>query len=63
MVRKRSYEKIAEDSARNNRGTEEQDGERLKGEGRGEKEKEEVEVEGGMDGIWLPVPCTLRSKN
>lgn len=61
MVRKGSYEKIAEDSARNNRGTEEQDGERLKGEGRGEKE--EVEVEGGMDGIWLPVSCTLRSKN
>lgn len=61
MVRKGRYEKIVEGSAGNNRGTEEQDGERLNGEGKRKKEKEEEE--GGMDGVRLPVPCTLRSKN
>ena len=43
-------------------GIEEKDGERLKEEGRREDEEEEEE-EGGMDGIRLPVPCALRSKN
>lgn len=30
--------------------------------GEEEDEEEEEEEEGGMDGIQLPVPCSLRSK-
>lgn len=43
MARKGRYEKIVEGSAGNNRGTEEQDGERLKGEGRGRRKKRREE--------------------